>query len=336
MNCHPTMESDMKKRMKTTALLLGLALLSACASVPRDSVANAPEASGGSGEYGVLLMAHGGIDSWEQEVAETMAPLQQEFPMEIAWGMADAASLQRGVDALEARGVERIGVVRLFVSGESWYERTQQILGIAPGAPEREDVPADAHAGHHGMSMAFWQLDTNAVFAMSRQGLSEAPEMGDVLVKRVHALSRDPAREDLLILAHGPADDAENRRWLADIDARADAVRAAVPLRRVKVMTLREDWPDKREEAVGEIRGFVERAAAENGVAIVIPFRVQGFGPYEEVLEGLDYVSDGVGLVPHPDVTAWVRRQALELRDGPFRDPGAITSGGAVVEAGEQ
>ena len=307
------------KRLKTIAAVLGFSLLAACATTPRDAAV--PQAADAGDDFGVLLMAHGGIDSWEREVADTLAPLQQEFPMEIAWGMADAASLQRSVDALEARGVDRIGVVRLFVSGESWYERTGQILGIVPGAPERSAVPADAHAGHHGMSMEFWQLDTDAVFAMSTQGLSEAPEMGEVLVKRVKALSQEPAHEDLLILAHGPADDAENQRWLANIDARADAVRAAVPLRRVKVMTLREDWPEEREAAVREVRAFVERATGEDGVAIVIPYRVQGFGPYEEVLEGLDYRSDGRGLVPHPHVTEWVRRQALELRDGPFSDP---------------
>lgn len=310
------------KRFTMTAMVLGHSLLTACASTPREAALQAADADAGD-DFGVLLMAHGGIDSWEREVADTLAPLQREFPMEIAWGMADAASLQRSVDALEARGVDRIGVVRLFVSGESWYERTGQILGIMPGAPERSEVPADAHAGHHGMSMEFWQLDTDAAFAMSRQGLSEAPEMGEVLVKRVQALSHEPAREDLLVLAHGPADDAENRRWLADIDERADAVRAAVPLRRVKVMTLREDWPEEREAAVQAIRAFVERAADENGVAIVIPYRVQGFGPYEEVLEGLDYLSDGRGLVPHPHVTEWVRRQALELRDGSFEAPAA-------------
>lgn len=313
---------------RSASMLLMLSLLAACASTPRET-ATAPAAGGG--DYGVLVMAHGGIDEWEHEVADALAPLQQEFPLEIAWGMADAASLQRGVSALEARGVERIGVVRLFVSGESWYERTGQILGIEPGAPERSEVPGDAHAGHHGMSMEFWQLDTDAAFAMSRQGLSEAPEMGQVLVARTRALSRDPAREDLLILAHGPADDAENRRWLKHIDARADAVRAALPLRRVEVMTLREDWPDKRKEAVADIRAFVERAAAENGVALVVPFRVQGFGPYAQVLEGLDYVSDGRGLVPHPHVTEWVRRQALELRDGDFRDPQEEGSDEAVA-----
>ena len=57
--------------------------------------------------------------------------------MEIAFGMADAVSLQDGVRKLEAKGIERIGVVRLFVSGESWYERTEQILGLKPGAPAK-------------------------------------------------------------------------------------------------------------------------------------------------------------------------------------------------------
>lgn len=318
------------KQLTKCAMVLATLMLAACATT---APGPEPMAQAADHRYGVLLMAHGGIDRWENEVAETLAPLNDEFPFEIAWGMADAASLQRGVDALEAQGVDRIGVVRLFVSGESWHERTQKILGIAPGAPEREDVPADAHAGHHGMSMQFWQLDTDAVFAMSQLGLSQAPEMGQVLVKRTQALSQDPTREDLLILAHGPADNAENQRWLKYIDQRADAVRAALPMRRIKVMTLREDWPGKREEATAQIRGFVARATAENGIAIVVPFRVQGFGPYAQVLEGLEYRADGHGLVPHPLVTNWVRRQALEMRDGPFRDPAQVAAATGASKA---
>ena len=72
-----------------------------------------------------------------------------------------------------------------------------------------------------------------------------------------------------------------------------------------------------REEAVRE---FVARAGREGGRAIVIPYRVQGFGPYAKALDGLDYVSDGRGLVPHPQVTEWVRREAEALREGGF-DP---------------
>ena len=97
-------------------------------------------------------------------------------------------------------------------------------------------------------------------------------------------------------------------------------MRGALPFRRVQVMSLREDWPEKREQATLEIRDFVQRAGREGGRAIVIPYRVQGFGPYAEALKGLDYVSDGHGLVPHPQVTAWVKRQAEVMRKEGFAE----------------
>jgi sirohydrochlorin cobaltochelatase len=205
----------------------------------------------------------------------------------------------------------------LFISGESFKERTEQILGMIQGAPDKPAV-ADAHAGHGeghgGHSMEFWRVDTRASFVLSEQGLVEAPEMGEVLATRARTLSKNPAREDVLILAHGPGDDAENERWLKHLDARAEVVRKAQPFHSVRVETLREDWPDKRVEAEKRIRAFVEQAAREGRRAVVIPFRVQGFGPYAKVLDGLDYVSDGQGLIPHPSVTDWISHQAETLR----------------------
>ncbi len=272
--------------------------------------------------FGVLVMAHGGSPTWEQGVTAALKPLHQEFPVEIAYGMADAASLQRGVEALQAQGVQRIGVVRLFISGESWYDRTQQIFGLEPGAPPKPQPAADdphaGHAGHGGHSMEFWRVQSTAQFAMSHDGLADATQMGGVLADRAHALSRDPAHEVVLILAHGPGDDAENARWVQKIDARADAVRKASPFHDVRVMTLREDWPDKRAAAERMIRDYLEQAKTEGMRAIVIPYRVQGFGPYADVLKGLDYTADGVGLVPSPQVADWVREQAIMLRDHAF------------------
>lgn len=145
--------------------------------------------------------------------------------------------------------------------------------------------------------------------------------MGAVLVERARALSQDPARESVLILGHGPEDDAENERWLARIDARAATVRGALPFRRVQVETLREDWPEKRADAEARIRAFVAEAGRDGGRAIVIPYRVAGFGPYASVLKDLTYVSDGKGLIPSAGVEQWVRRQVEELRSGPFHAP---------------
>lgn len=37
-------------------------------------------------------------------------------------------------------------------------------------------------------------------------------------------------------------------------------------------------------------------------MSIVVPYRVQGFGPDEGVLSELDYRADKRGLLPHPNV----------------------------------
>ena len=117
-----------------------------------------------------------------------------------------------------------VGVVRLFISGESWYERTEQILGLKEGAPPPAEGACGGghqeggHGGHH--SMAFFRLDTRASFALSREGLAQAPEIGPILADRAKSLSRAPEKEDVLILAHGPGDDAENQRWIAAMKSR--------------------------------------------------------------------------------------------------------------------
>ena len=305
--------------MRFRALVLAAGMLMACAK-PTPPPATSSSATSSRG-FGVLVMAHGGTPEWNQGVIDAVAPLEQKYPIEIAFGMADAITMQDAASRLEAQGVKRIGVVRLFVSGESWTERTEQIFGVragapAPGAPD----PHAAHAGHGGHSMAFFKVDSHASYAMTKDGLSDAPTMGNVLADRAAALSKDAAHEDVLILAHGPEDDGENQRWLTKLDTLAAAIRQRAPFRRVQVETLREDWPDKRIDAEKRIRGYVERAKAESGRAIVVPFRVQGFGPYKDVLKDLDYVADGRGLVPSPEVTAWIDAQATALQAGTFKD----------------
>lgn len=265
--------------------------------------------------FGMMVMAHGGGPAWNSEVEAMLEPVRRDYPLELAFGMADPASMQEAVRRLEARGVNRIAVVRLFISGESFLERTERILGLRPGAPPR---PAgDAHAGHGdhgGHSMALWRIDSNARFALSAEGLANAPEMGAVLAERARTLSRRPSDESVLILAHGPEDDGENERWIREIDRRAEAVRALAPFREVRVETLREDWPAQRAASEARIRAFVEAANADGGRAIVIPYRVAGFGPYARVLEGLSYEADRRGLLPSAEAEQWVRRQAEALR----------------------
>jgi len=284
--------------------------------------ANEPQQTPGTSaahRFGVLVMAHGGSPQWNDGVMQSLAPLQHQYPIEVAFGMADAHSIQEAINRLEAYGVTDIGVVRLFISGESWYERTRQILGMAPGAPAR--TQAGSHnmhhdGGAHGMQMEFWQVESQARFVMTQDGLADAREMADVLFTRAETLSQNPQQEDVVVLAHGPGDDAENQRWIEKISARAKRLRQEGGYHDVLVTTLREDWPDKREVAQQELRAYIAASEADGRQVLLIPYRVHGFGPYADALEGLNYQADGTGLVPHPAVTRWVESQAALLRSG--------------------
>lgn len=291
--------------------LLGM-LLVGCAS----SGSNTETVSSKSADFGVLVMAHGGGEEWDAAVAASLKQLEARYPMAVAFGMADAGSMERAVRELETAGVERVGVVRLFVSGESWYERTEQILGLREGAPSRADAMA-MMAGKPAprMPMGFWQIDTDLEFHLSEEGLADAEEMDQVLLTRIRALSRNPAEESVLVLAHGPGDDAENARWIQLISERTELARDRLGMADIRVFTLREDWQDKREVAEQQIREFVQQAASRGHTTLVVPYRVMGFGPYHEVLSGLDYRADETGLVPHDNVGLWLVNQAQALEE---------------------
>lgn len=301
-------------------IIRGLSIATWCLLMHATAIQAQPSSAVNTDKFGVVVMAHGGPQDWDTGVTEMLQPLSRQYEMEIAFGMADAYSLQQAISKLEARGVSRIGVVRLFISGESWLERTEQILGIRDGAPERPEPVAMDHGGHgdHGQHaghrMEFWRVSSNATFRVSQEGLSEAPEMDGVLLERAQALSADPANEDVLVLAHGPGDDAENERWLQYIGERSRKLDTLGGFNDVKVATLREDWPEKREQAQQIVRDYVSTANNAGRNVLVVPYRVYGFGPYADALDGLDYVADETGLVPHPAVADWIDRQITALQ----------------------
>ena len=232
--------------------------------------------------FGVMVMAHGGGDEWNAHLVEAVEPLRANFPVEVAFGMADAGSMQDAVRRLESQGVRQVGVVRVFVSGESWYDRTLQILGLQGGAPSWADRD-QSHEGHAMfMPMGFWKVDTELAFHVSVEGLADAVEMDEVLTARVRALSSDSANEVVAVIAHGPGDDAENQRWVEKITQRTRNAREELGLRDIRVFTLREDWPEKRPAAEREIQQYIGQANSQGLTPIVVPYRVQGFGPYEQ------------------------------------------------------
>ena len=302
---------------KSSSLLHWISICAATLGLVSCAATPVAENSGAGEEfnYGVMVMAHGGSQEWNAHLAAAVEPLRENYPVEMALGMADAGSIEEAIRNLESRGVNHVGVVRVFVSGESWYDRTLQILGVRNGAPPRPDQERlEEIRANTIMPMGFWKVDTDLGFHVSVEGLADAAEIDEVITSRIRGLSSDPENEVAVVIAHGPGDDAENQRWLDKITQRTRGAGEQLGLREMRVFTLREDWPEKRREAEQEIRAYIEQASTQGLTPIVVPFRLQGFGPYERVLEELDYRADGLGLLPHSNVALWVSRQAERLQ----------------------
>lgn len=279
-----------------------------------------------SRDAGLLIMAHGGDEQWNQAVQEAVAPLEQLCPVVVAYGMAQRKSLQKGILRLEKQGVRKIAVVRLFMDGRSFLSQTEYLLGLR-SQPPPFFLHHDSDHHHQEMSRDAVRLLTGAEIPppierdsqviLSASGLLDSRLAAGVLLDRVRALSVSPPAESVLIIGHGVESDARDQYWKDRMESLTKGLEALGRFRAVRVETLREDWEAKRRVAEKRIRGFVSKQSRQ-GRVLVVPFRVFGFGPYAEVLQGLDYSADGMGLLPHRNVTEWLREQAQDcfLRAG--------------------
>ena len=278
--------------LRTVCTLLPLAMAqgSFAAAAQQDTAA----------QVGVLVMAHGGDNAWNAIVLNAVEPLREQLPVAVALGMAERSSMQTAVAELEAVGVQRAVVVRLFISGASFRAQTEYLLDL------NDEIPR-FFMGHEGPEPPA-RVARRAEVTISEAGLVDSPLVGQILSDRVAALSSEPESETVLILAHGMGSESDNDALLHAMDARAETVRAAAPYQRVVVETLREDWQDPRAAAETRIRTLLQDSAHDGDRVIVVPLRVAGFGDYAEVLQGLEYQADGRGLLPHPLMSEWIRR----------------------------
>jgi sirohydrochlorin ferrochelatase len=279
-------------------------------------------------EQGILLLAHGGSEEWNARVTELAAKVGATRPTEIAFGMATRASIQGAVDRLVARDVSEIVAVPLFVS--SWstvITSTEYLLGLraeapaalavfakmnhapAPASPSDAAHVHDAHTPVDGTTPVASPVPVRMTAA-----LNDHPIAAEILATRARAISMDPAREAVIVVAHGPDEDEDNRRWLADMAALARRITETEKFTAVEYLTLRDDAPQPvRDSATAQLRATVRRQLAAGRRALVVPLLIS-FGGIErgvrERLEGLDYTMAASALMPDDRLVSWVLAMA--------------------------
>jgi sirohydrochlorin cobaltochelatase len=305
----------------TARCLLALACVSFAAGAPRVRAAE-PQ-----GQAGILLLAHGGSETWNENVRALAKRLDAQQPVEVAFGMATRANIKRAMDALAARGVARIVAVPLFVSSHSSVvTSTAYLLGV------RQDMPPDlvkfakmahgtngAHGGGHDHGATAESEDgtrpiRSPVPVRMTGALDSHPLVAQILTDRARAISTDPAREAVILVAHGPVRDEENARWLENLKALGDGIRRDVPFASIDWLTVRDDAPPAiRDAATAELRALVSKRRDAGARVLVVPVLLS-FGGIEQGvrkrLEGLDYTMASQAIVPDDRVVEWIRLQA--------------------------
>lgn len=256
---------------------------------------------------GFVIMPHGSSAPYNDGIVAAMPELVERYPTAFAFGMASPVTIRQAVEALEAAGVRHAVFLRLFSLPHHFRDRSDFILGL------RATPPAHGHGAPP-------ERVRSAIRFVSLGGYQPDPLIAEILGDRILEVSEDPARESVLLLSHGSFSDAANAAGLAVVERNIDWIEQVldVRFRDIRAMSLREDWPDKREAAFREIRGYLE-TANEKGRAIVVSNRLYGSGSYRKFLEGEEYVMNGQGLIPHPNFARWVEttlREGIDILKG--------------------
>lgn len=263
-------------------------------------------------EIGVVIMPHGSSQPYNDAVENVIAPLTKRYQIELAYGMGDAAIIQDAVSRLEQRGIKKIVFGRMYGLIETMKPKTDYILGLS------DEYLDELKEGR----MLPRQIRSAAIFS-TFGGYEEEANVAQVLHERIMAISQNPSKETVILLAHGTGSDESNERWVAVMNANIEKLRQdphCAKLKALKAMTVREDWPKLREKAVKEVREYIEEST-KDGRVLVISNRLYGSGQYSKMLDGLDFEMNGEGFLS-PVITNWLDesiQRMIERIKGPLR-----------------
>lgn len=249
---------------------------------------------------GVLVISHGSREAeWVQLVDEAVAAAAASLPLagipvySSFLEIVEGRLIQDGIDELERQGVTDMLVIPLFVSSGSTHVDE---IGQAFGLPWVSDLEGD--------------LGTFRVEAKVHYGLpiNDDSEIAELLAAHAADLSREPAKEALLLIGHGSKEDVFHQRWELGLKQLSEQLRKLGGYARAAYAMLLPD------QAAMKLAGM-QAQHPEEAVIVVPLFLSQGYFTNHVIptrLAGLDYRYNGRAMLPHPAIERWLGRQMTE------------------------
>ncbi len=246
---------------------------------------------------GVLLVGHGFFTenpkffSLVEEVQNRLPEYQVDSGLHMVMDMATHKSWQTEDEAirrLEAEGVEKVVIVPMYLNTDSstvevikWvigckvkeHPDTSDYLGEIVGCPGEYDAQND-FCNHMGALHRRFQPFSDMQY-IATKAIDYHPDISNVLLERAQEFSTQPSHEVVLLVGHGDGDDAIDQDYRNNVLAKyASDVKSMGGFYDVQYGTIREDWCEKRVDAVQDIRGKINAAVSEGRTVIWVEVRI--------------------------------------------------------------
>ena len=249
----------------------------------------------------LMVVAHGAPKGeWNERVSRMVDQVEWGGPKAAAFltPRTPAESLAEVAAHLDATGVKRIILVPLLISSYSdHYEEIRYYARV------RRDEPEHVHGK---------PLETRAEIVVT-PAMDDHILLGRILAGSLKKASGDVKGESVMLVAHGPNDDEDNRKWLEKLHTQAAYLRGTLGFRKVEAATIRDDAPDRvKAAAVADLRQRIETLSTDSRVLVQPVLISQGHvqAEIEKLLDGLSYRMSHSGVTGDALAAEWVRRQA--------------------------
>lgn len=254
------------------------------------------------GDTGVLVLGHGVGENSDRLFVKALGPMAERWPTAVSFGMAMMMSdhIQSAVDDLQERGVKQIVLVPTAITSHNSLTRQWEYAFGMRDESSYLDIP---------------RINTKAKVLMAEH-LNDHPLISDILIDYTREVSKNPANEVVILVAHGPEDVEDNGPDLALLQVHADRLKAAGKYSDVKAINLQDDaYPPIRKGNVKELRRWITSAQRSGKTVIVTVAATNSFGVQQHIredLRGLDYVYAEKGLAEHPNYLQWIQAAVEE------------------------
>ncbi|MFH2204602.1 MAG: hypothetical protein ABIJ96_15920 [Elusimicrobiota bacterium] len=292
--------------MGVLRFILSVFLLLSAAGQPAAGTEKSPW---GKKPYGILLIGPAGGHSWNATISSLRKELGSQKPLETVSGTYGTRELQHALDRLKATSVQKIVVVPLSLHSKTMeIDQLKYMLGIS-------EHPSKAYIDAWRMNERLIKRAKVKLPITIGGGLDAAPLVGEILTAQAKKLSREPAKESVVLVGFGTEADEANTVHKRLLDTLGGQIRAQGGYQDVRTHLMRPSTKDKPKldaDSERRLRTLIKNLSVKSRV-IVLTHMLEQDGQERTLHKKLDYLFYrwGAGsLLPDKRITSWIMAEA--------------------------